>query len=321
MKKLMVSAGAVALAAMVAGCASTRIDEKVSTWQNERPCAEKIKAVRDSGRKLRSSDVDLVFTMEDFKKELPECAVSLDAVLALAKSALNIVSELGNTTSPLYVAAVNSVDRKWAMYIGRDVEANAGGDIEKYLASIPEDRRDLARKDYDAYQKIVKYVPAPAQLAKGQKVYERHLVTGENGEKVLDVMAIEMLPYTGKPGDAEDYSAFLVFRDNSPEAQKAYDSAILVKLNALAAKLQVQLNDMLDAVQKLSQDPEVSKLSFMDLGLTLKAVGVGIKDAFADPMCKIGSAIRGYSIAGDIDELAKETQQVEQSEADKAKKD
>ncbi len=318
MKKLMNIAGAFALAGIMAGCASTRIEDKVSEWKCERPYAEKIQVVRESGRRLMARDVDLVFTMEDFKKELPDCAASLDAVLAVGKTALNVVAEIGNTSSPLYAAAVDSVDRKWAEYIGRDVETDAGGDIEKYLASIDEKYRDQARKDWELYQKVVKYVPDKAILAKGKKVCDKHMKVDAAGNKTLDVLAIEQLPYKG--GEA-DYNAFCVYRDNTPEIAKMYDDAVLDKLNALMAKIQAQMNDLLAAAQKLSEDPEVSKLNVIDMGKTLKGVGSGIGKAFADPLGKVGSAIKGYSLAGDIDELVNATQQAESGEAAKSTKD
>jgi hypothetical protein len=43
--------------------------------------------------------------------------------------------------------------------------------------------------------------------------------------------------------------------------------------------------------------------------------------AFADPLGKVGSAIKGYSLAGDIDELVNATQQAESGEAAKSTKD
>lgn len=318
MKKLMNIAGAAALIGIMAGCASPSVSEKVSTWKVERPYAQKIQEVRDSGRRLMARDVDLVFTMEDFKKELPDCAVSLDAVLAVGKTALNVVAEIGNTSSPLYAAAVDSVDRKWAEYVGRDVETDAGGDIEKYLANVDEQYRDQTRKDWELYQKVVKYVPDKAILEKGKKVCEKYMVVDESGKKTLDVLAIEQLPYNG--GEA-DYNAFCVYRDNTPEIAELYDNAVLAKLNALMAKIQAQMNDLLAASQKLSEDPEVSKLNVIDLGKTLKGVGSGIGKAFADPLGKVGSAIKGYSLAGDIDELVNATQQAESGEAAKSAKD
>ena len=136
MKKLVGIAGLALVGAFVTGCATTPMSEKISTWQKERPYADKIQAVRDSGRKLQNSDVDLIFTLEEFKKELPDASASIEAVLTLSKTALNIGAELGNSSSPLYVAAVDSVDRKWVMYVGRDVETDAGGDINKYLEKL-----------------------------------------------------------------------------------------------------------------------------------------------------------------------------------------
>ena len=313
--------GVVTLVGMAAGCASTPLVTKVGTWQNERPYATKIKTVRDSGRRLRKSDVDLVFTMADFKKDLPDCSATIESVTALGKTALNIVSELGNTASPLYVAAVDSVDRKWAMYVGRDVEAEAGGDIKKYLESVEPEYREQVKKDYDAYQKIVKYVPDPAILQKGKGVCERYLTTGEDGAKTLDVMAIEMLQYTGKQNDSDDYNAFIVYRDNTPEVQKMYDDAVMAKLKVLAARIQAEQNDLLAAAQKLREDPEVSKLNLVDMAKTIKAVGGGIGRAFADPTSKVNKALSGYSLASDIEKLAKNTQKAEQTEANKAKKD
>ena len=265
-----------------------------------------------------SRDVDLVFTMEDFKKELPDCAASLDAVLVVGKTALNVVAEIGNTSSPLYAAAVDSVDRKWAEYVGRDVETDAGGDIEKYLANVDEQYRDQTRKDWELYQKVVKYVPDKAILEKGKKVCEKYMAVDETGKKTLDVLAIEQLPYNG--GEA-DYNAFCVYRDNTPEIAELYDNAVLAKLNALMAKIQAQMNDLLAASQKLSEDPEVSKLNVIDLGKTLKGVGSGIGKAFADPLGKVGSAIKGYSLSGDIDEFVKATQQTESGEAARSTKD
>lgn len=318
MRKVMSVAGMVAFAGIVAGCASTRIEDKVTQWKVERPYAEKIQVVRDSGRRLMARDVDLVFTMEDFKKELPDCAASLDAVLAIGKAALNVVAEVGNTSSPLYVAAVDSVDRKWADYVGRDVETDAGGDIEKYLASIDEKYRDQARKDWDLYQKVIKCVPDQALLKKGKVVCDKHIKVDAAGNKTLDVLAIEQLPYNG--GEA-DYNAFCVYRDNTPEIAEMYDNAVLDKLNALMAKIQAQMNDLLASAQKLSEDPEVSKLNIIDMGKTLKGVASGIGKAFADPLGKVGSAIKGYSLASDVDKLAQNTQQAEQTEASKARKD
>jgi len=313
--------GAILSTILITGCATTPLSEKVGTWQKERPYADKIQIARDSGRKLQNTDVDLVFTIEEFKKELPETAASLDAVLALAKTALNVGAELGNASSPLYVAAVDSVDRKWAMYVGRDVETDAGGDINKYLEKLAPEFREQAKKDWEAYQKIVKYVPDQAVLAKGKKVCERFYAKDEQGNKVLDVTEIEKLPYTGKPGDKEDYNAFLVYRDNTPEVQKEYDNALKAKLAALLARVQVQMNDLLAAAQKLNEDPQVSKLNFMDLGLTLKGMGVGIGKVFADPLGKINGALDGYSLADEIAKLEAETQKVEQTEANKSKKD
>lgn len=318
MKELMNIASAFALAGIAAGCASTRIDEKVAEWRMERPYAEKIQTVRDSGRRLMARDVDLVFTTDDFKKELPDCAASLDAVLAVGKSALNVVAEIGNTSSPLYAAAVDSVDRKWAEYVGRDVETDAGGDIEKYLASVDAEYRDQTRKDWELYQKVVKYVPDQAILAKGKTVCEKYTKVDAAGNKTLDVLAIEQLPYKG--GEA-DYNAFCVYRDNTPEVAKEYDNVVLAKLNALLAKIQVQMNDMLEAVQKLREDPEVSKLNLIDLGKTLKGVASGIDKAFEDPLNKVGSAIKGYSLAGDVEKLVLETQKAESAEAAKSTKD
>lgn len=318
MKKLINIGGVAALMGIVAGCASPSVSDKVSSWKVERPYAQKIQDVRDSGRRLMARDVDLVFTMEDFKKELPDCAVSLDAVLAVGKAALNVVAEIGNTSSPLYAAAIDSVDRKWAEYVGRDVETDAGGDIEKYLANVDEQYREQTRKDWELYQKVVKYVPDKAILEKGRIVCEKYMSVDETGKKTLDVLAIEQLPYNG--GEA-DYNAFCVYRDNTPEIAELYDNAVLAKLNALMAKIQAQMNDMMAATQKLSEDPEVSKLNVIDLGKTLKGVGSGIGKAFADPLEKVGSAIKGYSLAGDIDELVNATQQVESSEAAKSTKD
>ena len=318
MNKLMMGLGMAAVAGLMTGCASTPVSEKVAAWKVERPYAQKIQEVRDSGRRLMSRDVDLVFTMEDFKKELPDCAVALDAVLAVGKTALNVVAEIGNTSSPLYAAAVDSVDRKWAQYVGRDVETDAGGDIEKYLASVDAKYRDQTRKDWELYQKVVKYVPDKMILEKGKKVCERFMVVDETGKKTLDVLAIEQLPYNG--GEA-DYNAFCVYRDNTPEIAKMYDNAVLAKLNALMAKIQAQMNDLLATTQKLSEDPEVSKLNIIDLGKTLKGVGSGIGKAFEDPLGKVGSAIKGYSLAGDVDELVKATQQEEAGEAAKSAKD
>lgn len=330
MKKLMIIAGAVALAGIMTGCQSVSVGEKVATWQNERPYAEKIKEVQASGRQLQSRDVDLVFTMDDFKKSanLPEAAASIEAVMAVGKGALNVVAEIGNTTSPLYVAAVDSVDRKWAMYSGRDLEAQAkaqtDGDVEKYIGTLPAEYQESARKDYATYQKVINNVPDPAVLAKGKEVCERYIstVTAEDGtqSKVLDVVSIEALQYTDETGQAE-YSAFCLYRDNTPEVQEMCDSAMMAKLTAVLANIQAQLTDMLNSVAKLQEDPEVSKLGAMDLLKTLKGVGVGVGAAFADPVSKISSAIKGYSLASDIDKLAAETQTVEQAEADKAKKD
>ena len=321
MNKLTLVVSAIALAGMMAGCASVPIAQKVGEWQSGRPYAGTIKKVRDSGRPLHSSDVDLVFTMEDFKKELPDCAASIDAVLALGKTTLNVVAEVGNTASPLYVAAVDSVDRTWAMYVGRDVETDANGDIEKYLEGVEPEYREQTRKDWEAYQKIVKYVPDPKQLAQGKAVYQRYLKDDGKGGKELDVLSIERLPYLGKPELKEYYFSFLVYRDNTPEVQKAYDNAVEAKLKALLVKIQVQMEDMLAAAQKLKADPEVSKLNIFDVGLTLKGVATGIVNAFADPLGKVGSAIKGYSLASEVEELAQNTQQAEQTEASKAKKD
>lgn len=321
MKKLVGIAGLALVGAFVTGCATTPMSEKISTWQKERPYADKIQAVRDSGRKLQNSDVDLIFTLEEFKKELPDASASIEAVLTLSKTALNIGAELGNSSSPLYVAAVDSVDRKWVMYVGRDVETDAGGDINKYLEKLEPEYRAQAKKDWEAYQKIIKYVPDPAALARGKKVCERYYTKDDQGNKVLDVAAIEMLPYTGKPGEKEDYSAFLVYRDNTPEVQKEYDNALKAKLTALMARVQVQMNELLDAVQKLKEDPQVNKLNMMDLGMTLKGMGVGIGKVFADPLGKLNGALDGYALADEIDKLVAETQKIEQSEANKAKKD
>ncbi len=321
MRKLMMSAGAAFASVMIIGCASTPLSEKVGTWQKVRPYAKKIQSVRDSGRKLQNTDVDLIFTIEEFKKELPEASASIDAVLALAKTSLNVGAELGNASSPLYVAAVDSVDRKWAMYVGRDVETDAGGDINKYLEKLEPEYRAQAKRDWEAYQKIIKYVPDQAVLARGKKVCERFYVKDETGNKVLDVAGIEKLPYTGKPGDKEDYSAFLVYRDNTPEVQKEYDSALKAKLNALLARTQVQMNDLLAAVQKLQEDPQVNKLNIIDLGKTLKGMGAGIGKVFADPLSKINGALDGYSLADEIVKLESETQKAEQTEASKSKKD
>ena len=318
MNKLVIGLSLAALAGIVAGCASTPVQEKVQVWQVERPYAQKIQEIRNSGRRLMSRDVDLVFTMEDFKKELPDCAASLDAVLAIGKTALNIVAEVGNTSSPLYAAAVDSVDRKWAEYVGRDVETDAGGDIEKYLASVEEKYREQTRKDWELYQKVVKYVPDNAILEKGKKVCEKFTKDDGNGKKTLDVLGIEQLPYNG--GEA-DYNAFCVYRDNTPEIAKMYDDEVLAKLNSLMAKIQAQMNDLLAAAQKLKEDPEVAKLNMIDLAKTLKGVGVGIGAAFADPLGKVGSAIKGYSLAGEVEKLAKTTQQKEQNEAGKSAKD
>ena len=321
MKQNMMITGAILSTVLITGCATTPLSEKVGTWQKERPYAEKIWSIRDSGRKLQNSDVDLIFTMEEFKKELPKASASIDAVLTLAKTSLNVGAELGNASSPLYVAAVDSVDRKWAMYVGRDVETDAGGDINKYLEKLEPEYRAQAKRDWVAYQKIVKYVPDQAVLARGKKVCERFYVKDGQGKKVLAVTEIEKLPYTGKPGDKEDYSAFLVYRDNTPEVQKEYDNALKAKLNALLARVQAQMNDLLAAAQKLNQDPQVSKLNFVDLGLTLKGVAAGIGKVFADPLSKINGALDGYSLADEIAKLEAETQKVEQTEANKSKKD
>ncbi len=321
MKKLVPIVGAALVCGIMTGCQSASMGEKVSTWQNERPYAEKIKEVRAAGRKLQNTDVNLVFTIEDFKKELPECAASLDAVIAVGNTALNIVAEIGNTSSPLYVAAVDSVDRKWAMYVGRDVETDAGGDIEKYLEKVEPEFREQTRKDWEAYQKIIKYVPDPAMLARGKTVYERNLKTDDAGAQKLDIVAIEALQYSAKPEDKTDYSAFLVYRDNTPEVQKLCDNAILDKLNALSAMIQLRMQELMEATQKLSQDPEVSKLDFVSLGKTLKGVGVGIGKAFEDPLSKVASSINGFSLASEIDDLVAKTQNVENAEAAQSKKD
>ena len=321
MKKMMMIAGAAFASAMITGCASTPLSEKIGTWQKERPYAEKIQSARDSGRKLQNTDVDLIFTIEEFKKELPKNSASIDAVLALAKTSLNIGAEFGNATSPLYLAAVDSVDRKWAMYVGRDVETDAGGDINKYLEKLDPQYRAQAKKDWENYQKIIKYVPDQAVLARGKKVCERYYTKDAQGNRVINVEEIEKLPYTGKPGDKEDYGAFLVYRDNTPEVQKEYDNALKAKINALMARLQVQMNDLLAAVQKLKEDPQVNQLSMIDLGLTLKGMGVGIGKVFADPIAKLNGAMNGYSLADEIAKLEAETQKVEQAEADKSKKD
>lgn len=164
-------------------------------------------------------------------------------------------------------------------------------------------------------------MPDQAALARGKKVCERFYMKDEKGNKVLDVTGIEKLPYTGKPDDKEDYNAFLVYRDNTPEVQKEYDSALKAKLNALLARIQVQMNDLLAAAQKLNEDPQVSKLNLIDLSLTLKGMGVGIGKVFADPLSKINGALDGYSLADEIAKLEEETQKVEQTEANKSKKD
>ena len=317
----MMITGAILSTVVIMGCATTPLSEKVGTWQKERPYAEKIWSVRDSGRRLQNTDVDLIFTIEEFKKDLPDASASIDAVLVLAKTALNVGAELGNASSPLYIAAVDSVDRKWAMYVGRDVETDAGGDINKYLEKLEPEYRAQAKKDWEAYQKIIKYVPDQAVLARGKKVCERFYVQDGQGNKVLDVTEIEKLPYTGKPVDKEDYSAFLVYRDNTPEVQSEYDNALKAKLTALLARIQVQMNDLLAAAQKLNEDPQVSKLSFVDVGMTLKGMGVGIGKVFADPLAKINGALDGYSLADEIAKLEAETQKVEQAEANKSKKD
>ncbi|MBQ7188392.1 MAG: hypothetical protein IJR99_03155 [Kiritimatiellae bacterium] len=306
---------------LVTGCATTRLEDKVLTWQKERPYAEKIKEVRMSGRQLRSSDVDLFFTLDDFKKELPAAAVSIEAVIVMSKTVLNIGAEVVNSSSPLYVAAVDSVDRKWIMYIGRDVETDAGGDIEKYLLTIDPEYREQAKKDWEDYQKIIKYVPDPALLERGKNVCDRYYEKDEQGNKTLNVAVIESLPYTGKKEDQEDYAAFLVYRDHTPEIQKEYDNALKAKLTALLAKINSQVLDLTVASNKLSDDPEVSKLNIFDLALTLKGVCGGIVKVFADPISKINGALDGYSLADDIDKLAMETQKIDQCEAEKAKKD
>lgn len=321
MNKLMIIAGAAALAGMVTGCASTRIEEKIGTWQNERPYAERIKVARESGRKLQSTDVELVFTMEDFKKELPNSAADIEAVITLIKSVLNIGAEVGNSASPLYIAAVDSVDRKWAMYIGRDVETDANGDINKYLETVEEAYRDQTRKDWEVYQKIINYKPDPAVLERGKTVFEKYAMTDANGQKSVDLMGLEVLQYSDKPGDKDDYNAFVTYRNNAPEIQSLYDSALKVKINALLAKIQVQMQDFLSVAQKLKEDPNVKTLNYMDLGLTLKGAGVGIGKVFADPLAKLNGALNGYSLADEIDEIVAKTQQSEQAEANAAAKD
>lgn len=321
MNKLMIVAGAAVLAGMVTGCASTRIEEKIGTWQNERPYAEQIKTARESGRKLQHTDVELVFTMEDFKKELPDSAASIDAVVAVAKSALNIGAEVGNTVSPLYLAAVDSVDRKWAMYVGRDVETDANGDIDKYLETVEEAYRDQVRKDWETYQKIIKYKPDPAVLERGKKVCAKYIVMDEKGQNVLDVIGLEALQYSGKPGAKDDYNAFVTYRNNAPEIQGLYDSALKVKLMSLLGKLTQQAEDLANTAKKLSEDPGIKKLNYMDIAYTLKGVGVGIGKALADPFAKLNGALNGYLIAGEIDDIIAKTQQAELAEANKATKD
>ena len=321
MNKLMIVAGAAALAGMVTGCASTRIEEKIGTWQKERPYAEKIKVARESGRKLQNTDVELVFTMEDFKKELPNSAANIDAVLALIKTALNVGAEVGNAASPLYIAAVDSVDRKWAMYIGRDVETDANGDINKYLETVEAAYRDQTRKDWEAYQKIINYKPDPAVFERGKMVCEKYTKMNEKGQKILDILGLEILNYSDKPGEKDDYNAFVTYRNNAPEIQRLYDSALKLQILALVAKIEAQAQDLLNATQKLSADPEVKKLNFMDLGLTLKGTGIGVGKVFADPLAKLNGALNGYSLAGEIDEIIAKTQQAEQTEANKATKD
>lgn len=321
MNKLMIVAGAAVLAGMVTGCASTRIEEKIGTWQKERPYAEKIMAARESGRKLQDNDVELVFTIEDFKKELPNSAAAIDAVLTVAKSALNIGAEVGNTASPLYIAAVDSVDRKWAKYVGRDVETEAQGNIDKYLETVEAEYRDQVRKDWIAYQKIVSYKPDPAVLERGKKVCEKFTKTDEKGQKMLDVLGLETLQYSDKAGDKDDYNAFVTYRNNDPAIQGLYDSALKAKILALLAKLQLQMQDLLNATQKLSEDPEVKKLNFMDLAQTLKGTGVGVGKVFADPLAKLNGALNGFVLSNEIDEIIAKTQQAEQAEANKAKVD
>ena len=351
--------GVVIAGALITGCASTPLNQRVAEWQNGRPYAENIQKAQSSGRLVQSSDVDLVFTIEDFKKELPESAAGIEPVIAVGKTALNVVAEIGNTVSPLYAGAVNSVDVKWAKYCGRGIVADATGcsgddaSVKSELMKMtPEQREELfvkyldknitagdvapnegetvedavsrvkaeTRRDWERFLKIVTTVPDPAVLAQGKAVYERYLTVAEDGSKTLDVIAIEALPFTSEEGKA-DYNAFLVFRDNDADAQKAYDNALLAKIAAVQAKLQVQMQDLLNSVQALQNDPEVAKLGFMGIAQTLKGVAAGIGAAFADPFSKLGSSISGFSLASDIEEIEKKAQEMQSAEAAKSTHD
>ena len=357
MNKLMGVAGLALAGMMMVGCSSTPLAKRVSDWQGSRPFAENIAKAQESGRQVMNSDVDLVFTMEDFKKDLPDCAVTIDAVLAIGKSALNVVAEVGNTTSPLYAGAVNSVDMKWAKFVGRGIVADAAGlsgkdeeikaalvsmtpaqreeILTKYLASeafaaniIPNEGEETdaalarvtaeTRRDWNRFLKVAVSVPDPAVLARGEAVFKKYLTVEETPEggktESLNVLEIESLQYKDEAGKA-DYSAFLVYRENTPKVQELYDNALLAKIQAVLAKVQAQMQDLLSVAAAVKDDPQVGQLAFMDVVVTVKGLGAGIGKAFADPLDKLMSSITGFGLAGDIDDLEKAAQEVQTAEA------